>query len=220
MTDAFTDHAVKFLDETAGSRQAVLPLPGLHRAALAAARLAARTSRSTAASTRCGWDELREQRHARMIEMGIVDKPRGRCRRATRRRRRGTTLHGTKDDARPADGGLRRADRPHGPEHRPGPRTSCGEMRLEENTLVMFLADNGGCAEESRTAARPARCPAPGDSFTSYGLPWANASNTPFRLYKHWVHEGGISTPLIVSWPAVIAQAGHAHAASRATSST
>ena len=35
----------------------------------------------------------------------------------------------------------------------------------------------------------------------SYGIGWANASNTPFRLYKHWVHEGGISTPLIVHWP-------------------
>jgi arylsulfatase len=39
------------------------------------------------------------------------------------------------------------------------------------------------------------------DTYQSYGIPWANASNTPFRLYKHWVHEGGISTPLIAYWP-------------------
>jgi arylsulfatase len=47
----------------------------------------------------------------------------------------------------------------------------------------------------------------PGDATTyqSYDLPWANASNTPFRLYKHWVHEGGISTPLIAYWPQVVA---------------
>jgi arylsulfatase A-like enzyme len=38
----------------------------------------------------------------------------------------------------------------------------------------------------------------------SYGLPWANASNTPFRRYKHWVHEGGIATPFIAYWPAGI----------------
>ena len=38
--------------------------------------------------------------------------------------------------------------------------------------------------------------PGPDDTFQSYDLPWANASNTPFRLYKHWVHEGGIATPL------------------------
>jgi len=47
-----------------------------------------------------------------------------------------------------------------------------------------------------------------GRDHMSYGLPWANASNTPFRLYKHWVHEGGISTPLIVSWPAVVRKGG------------
>ncbi len=43
--------------------------------------------------------------------------------------------------------------------------------------------------------------PGPADTYIGYDLPWANASNTPFRLYKHWVHEGGISTPLIAHWP-------------------
>jgi arylsulfatase len=43
--------------------------------------------------------------------------------------------------------------------------------------------------------------PGPADTYVAYGLPWANASNTPFRRYKHWVHEGGISSPLIVHWP-------------------
>jgi len=43
--------------------------------------------------------------------------------------------------------------------------------------------------------------PGPADTYIGYDIPWANASNTPFRLYKHWVHEGGISTPLIVHWP-------------------
>jgi arylsulfatase len=44
--------------------------------------------------------------------------------------------------------------------------------------------------------------PGPGDTFVAYGRGWANVSNTPFREYKHWVHEGGISTPLVVHWPA------------------
>ncbi len=43
--------------------------------------------------------------------------------------------------------------------------------------------------------------PGPADSYIAYGRDWANVSNTPFREYKHWVHEGGISTPLIVHWP-------------------
>jgi arylsulfatase len=45
------------------------------------------------------------------------------------------------------------------------------------------------------------------DTFVAYGRNWANVSNTPFREYKHWVHEGGISTPLIVHWPAGIPKA-------------
>ena len=43
--------------------------------------------------------------------------------------------------------------------------------------------------------------PGPADTYIAYGQGWANVSNTPFREYKHWVHEGGISTPLIAHWP-------------------
>lgn len=53
----------------------------------------------------------------------------------------------------------------------------------------------------------------PGDALTfqSYDKPWANASNTPFRLFKHYVHEGGISTPLIAHWPKRIGVGTLAH---------
>jgi arylsulfatase A-like enzyme len=47
----------------------------------------------------------------------------------------------------------------------------------------------------------PEAMPGPADTYVAYGKAWANVSNTPFREYKHWVHEGGISTPLIVHWP-------------------
>jgi arylsulfatase len=46
------------------------------------------------------------------------------------------------------------------------------------------------------------------DTYQSYGTAWANLSNTPFRLYKHWIHEGGIATPLIVHWPEAIREKG------------
>lgn len=97
------------------------------------------------------------------------------------------------------------------------------EMGLTEDTLIMFLADNGGCAEFlAEDSDRPQRAafdvptadgrplrfgnspsiqPGPDDTFMSYDLPWANASNAPFRLFKRWVHEGGISTPFIAHWP-------------------
>jgi len=51
--------------------------------------------------------------------------------------------------------------------------------------------------------------PGPADTYIGYGKPWANVSNTPFREYKHWVHEGGISTPLIAHWPAGIPESNN-----------
>ena len=79
-----------------------------------------------------------------------------------------------------------------------------------DNTLILLLADNGGCAEGGIWGFDRNKTGKLGsdESFSSYGLSWANASNTPFREYKHWVHEGGISTPLIAHWPAKIKDAG------------
>ena len=103
-----------------------------------------------------------------------------------------------------------------------------------DNTLVIFMADNGACAEDIpegvpvdelvdklmiarshtrdgaavRFGNRPDIMPGPEDTYQSYGTAWANLSNTPFRLYKHWIHEGGISTPLIFHWPQGIAGKG------------
>jgi len=59
-----------------------------------------------------------------------------------------------------------------------------------------------------RSGNAPAILPGGEDTFASYGIAWANASNTPFRRYKHWVHEGGIATPFIARWPAVIDRGG------------
>ena len=111
-----------------------------------------------------------------------------------------------------------------------------------ENTLILYLQDNGGCAEAlgrngnfqpkadgptlprmANDALQPSMIPKqtrdgfpvrqgtgvmPGaaDTYISYGQGWANVSNTPFREYKHWQHEGGISSPLIAHWPKGISQ--------------
>lgn len=74
---------------------------------------------------------------------------------------------------------------------------------IAENTLVLFLADNGGCAE-TPGGNDPQQVPGPKEFYSHVGPGWATASNTPWRRYKQYCHEGGISTPLVVRWPAVI----------------
>lgn len=155
-----------------------------------------------------GWDALRKARYQRMIEMGIIDPewplpPRD-----------GETIdwesveNKADMDRRMAvyaaqidrmDQGIGRV------------LAALDETGKGDNTLVLFLSDNGGCHEggalgfDNRKNGQPAGGV---DSYMSYGRSWASASNTPFRMYKHWVHEGGISTPLIARWPSGIPSRG------------
>ncbi len=72
-----------------------------------------------------------------------------------------------------------------------------------DNTVIFFLSDNGASAEQiiRGDGHDPTAAPGSAKTFLSIGPAWAGAANTPFRLHKSWVHEGGISTPLIVHWP-------------------
>ncbi len=74
-----------------------------------------------------------------------------------------------------------------------------------ENTLIFFLSDNGGSAEQVSKADKAIDVLGTNQSFESYRREWANVSNAPFRMYKYFIHEGGIATPLIVHWPAHVA---------------
>lgn len=77
---------------------------------------------------------------------------------------------------------------------------AAGEL---ENTLIFFLSDNGACAEFISNGESKA-VDGSRNTFESYRINWANVSSAPFREYKHFTHEGGIATPLIVHWPAGI----------------
>lgn len=77
------------------------------------------------------------------------------------------------------------------------------ELNQLDNTLIFFLSDNGACAEfissgESKAINGKA------NTWESYRIHWANLGSTPYREYKHWIHEGGVATPFIVHWPEVI----------------
>ncbi|WP_262247355.1 arylsulfatase [Parapedobacter soli] len=79
-----------------------------------------------------------------------------------------------------------------------------------DNTLIIFLSDNGACAEsvERRGLNDTTKQIGEPGSYTAYEAPWAYASNTPFRKYKKYMHEGGIVTPSIWHWPKGIEQPG------------
>ncbi|MFT3902192.1 MAG: arylsulfatase [Niabella sp.] len=69
-----------------------------------------------------------------------------------------------------------------------------------DNTLIFFLSDNGACAEYISSGKSKA-VDGTKETFESYRINWANVSSTPYKEYKHFTHEGGIATPLIVHWP-------------------
>ena len=77
-----------------------------------------------------------------------------------------------------------------------------------DNTLILFLSDNGGNAETGPDGRYDGEVPGSETSDVFCGQSWATLENTPFRRYKHFNHEGGISAPLIAHWPARIATGG------------
>ncbi len=79
-----------------------------------------------------------------------------------------------------------------------------------DDTLILFVSDNGASAEQIIRGDLHDRSAPPGSAKTylSLGPAWSSAANTPLRLHKSWVHEGGISTPLIAHWPNGIAARG------------
>lgn len=83
-------------------------------------------------------------------------------------------------------------------------------MGAWENTLIVFLSDNGADATLLVRGDGHDQLASPGsaESYLCLGPGWASAANAPFRRHKIWVHEGGIATPFIMHWPAVIPAGG------------
>ena len=169
---------------------------------------------------RSGWDTLRQNRHEELNSLGILDP-------VWRISPRDVESHSWEQEENTDWEDLRMAtyaamiDRMDQGIGRILAKLET--LGISDNTMIVFLSDNGGCAEfmaedrdhrsylptlpdgrQMQVGNRVNLAPGPADTFMSYDLPWANASNSPFRLYKHWVHEGGISSPCIVHYPAMI----------------
>jgi len=203
MTDAITDHAVSWIDAY-GRGDAPFFLYVAYTAPHFPLHALPEDIARYRGTYRAGWDELRQRRYRRLIELGLID-PRW----PLSPRDPDVPAWNDADDKDVWDlrmavyaAQIDRMDRGIG-----RILAKLRQLNIDRNTLVMFLSDNGAEAELI-DAGKPGAAPGQADSYATYRRAWANASNTPFRLFKCWVHEGGIATPFIAHWPAVIRQPG------------
>ncbi|WP_207654736.1 arylsulfatase [Marasmitruncus massiliensis] len=216
-TDAITDNAVKFIRE---HRQAYPESPFFQYVAYTSPHWPLQAPENVIAKYKGhfdeGWDVLRTRKLQQMVKLGIINQ-------AWAESPRDPQIPAWKDIADKEwyarcmevyaaqldvmDQGIGRI------------LSVLEEMDELDNTLIFFLSDNGGCNEEIKAHPQPGadiipyawtrekdpilvgnhkdHMPGGEDTFQTYTY-WANLSNAPFRLYKSWVHEGGIATPLIV----------------------
>ena len=221
-TDAITDEAVRRIADLAGAAD-----PFFTYVAYTAPHWPLHASEERIAAYEGtyadGWDATRERRFERQRELGIADEswrlsprhpdaPEWKSEEHPRWQQRRMEAYAAM--VTQLDEGVGKI------------RAELERQGVLDDTMLMFLSDNGASAEElptieperfaSRTDivrshtrdGRPVAIgndvntdPGPEDTYSSYGLGWANVSNTPFRLFKQWTHEGGIAAPFVVRWP-------------------
>ncbi len=201
-TDLWTTFGLKFIDE---AREAKKPffLYLAHNAPHFPLQAPAEEIAKFRGKYQAGWDALRLQRQAKEIGLGVVEKawtlaPRPPAVAAwdsltTEQRDHFDSLMAVYAAV------VSRMDRAVG-----DLVAGLKERGVFENTLILFMSDNGGNAE-SGPNGKAVGDPTKATSDWFCGESWAMLENTPFRRYKHFNHEGGIATPLIVHWPAGIA---------------
>ncbi len=227
LTDAIGDYSARFIEDAAQKDK-----PFFLYAAFTAGHWPLMAPEETIAKYKGryagGWDALRTSRHARQLAMGMVQPEWGITPRDPRvpgwelasfhpwEQRRMEVYAAQIDKLDQNIGKI---------------VSKLRQLGILENTMICFMSDNGGNFEElGRVGAGktrypfvpyqtkegqaivpgndPSIMPGPATTYASYGIPWGNVSNTPFRLYKHYAHEGGISTPFIVHWPSGLKQGG------------
>lgn len=217
MTDAFSDHAVKYVQDHAKDQSGK---PFFMYLAYTAAHWPLQARPQDIAKYQgkydVGYAPIRAARLAKMKQLGLIEastemSPQvGNWDEVQRKdwEARGMEVYAAMIDS--MDQGIGRLTQA---------LKSTGQF---ENTLILYLQDNGACAEtigrnpgagkgKAKGKTGPAGLPpmpGPADTYLGYGEAWANVSSTPFRLYKHYTHEGGIGTPLIAHWPQGIRRKG------------
>lgn len=209
VTDLFTDYAIRFVDEAA-ERDEPFFLYLAHIAPHWPLQAKPQDIAKYKGRYDVGWDEIRAARYDRQLKSGLVD--------------RKWKISPRHKDAKPWTemSEKKKADLSHrmavyaaqidSIDQNVGRLTEkLEELGEFENTIILFLSDNGCSAEGGPGGFRRGDRSEPigtGATYASAGLEWANVSDTPFQKFKMSTHEGGISTPLIVHWPAGLKRRG------------
>ena len=207
-TDAFADHAIRFIDDhkTGEAKEKPFFLYLAFNAPHWPLHVPDQELAKYRGKYRIGWDQLRDQRYQRQLASGLIPaawklSPRDPA----------VPAWDTLDEKQQAACDLRMAayagmiDRVD--QNLGNLLATLKKHGAFDNTLILFLSDNGACAEgQLLGGGDPIADRAPNTPLNqlSYGTGWANASNTPYRLYKHFAHQGGANTPFIAHWPARI----------------
>jgi len=234
-TDAITDNAIKFIDDKTGKN------PFFMYMGYTAAHWPMQAFEEDIAKYKGkfdeGWDVLRKYKYEKMISKGLIAPQWELTAKDDIKDWDKLTPEQKKFEIRRMEVYAAMVDRLD---------TNVGKLieylkkkNLYENTVILYMQDNGACAEDFLSDGRKRMVALPNAGSTepmtndelipsmipyknregkeiwqgygltlgadttwgAYGKGWANVSNVPFREYKHWVHEGGIATPLIVHWP-------------------
>jgi len=216
-TDAFTDYAMRFVREQQDDAPFLLYLAfnaphwPLHAPKADVEKFVGKY--------RGGWDRLRQERYHRQLKQGIID-----AKWALSERDDGARAWDALTDEQKKQLDYRMAvyaAQVHCMDRNIGRLVDLLRQQGKlDNTVILFLSDNGGCAEpysdlgggDIRAVNKPDAAWAGGKGEgmggSSYGTGWANASNTPFRRFKSMLHEGGIAAPLVVRWPGLKTEPG------------
>lgn len=196
-TNANTDHAIRFLDqEVKPGKPFFLYLA--YNAPHYPLQALPEDIEKYRGRYMAGWDALRRERHARQLEMGLVKAqwgltPRDETVPAW------DTLSQEKKQEEDLTFAVYAAMVDSMDQNIGRLLAKLEAMGAADNTLLLFVSDNGGCPfQRTKTPTVP---PGPAESYWTYHRGWAQVSNVPFRLYKQNQHEGGISTPMIAYWP-------------------
>ncbi len=196
-TDAFTDHAIETIGKYVEKKR-----PFFLHLTYTAPHYPLHALPDDIANYRGkylkGWDVMRKKRYERQLAMGLIDKDRYPLSETDSRSYDWEKSNKKFEDHRMAvyAAMIDRMDQNIGKL-----MAALKQHQVDDNTIVIFFSDNGGCAEEPGGRDPKKRNPGPADDYVAVGPAWGWAQNAPFKRYKVWMHEGGINTPCIVRWP-------------------